>query len=271
MSLADRRLVGAAPAPAAGFTSRWTVAAGDRIHVRERVASGSGGPTWLLVHGLAVSHRYLMPTATALPGTVYVPDLPGFGLSDKPRQVYDVAGHTAAVADLLDGLGQRDAYVLGGSFGCQVAVELAIRRPDLVAALVLVGPTVDPAAPTATGQVLRWLRDLAAEDPHQARMLAADVRDAGARRIQRTLRHSIRHPMPDRIPLVRSPILFLRGEHDPIASRRWIDQASASAADGHAGEVPRAAHNAVTTAGRQVAAMATAFTAAAGPRRGVRA
>jgi pimeloyl-ACP methyl ester carboxylesterase len=151
--------------------------------------------------------------------------------------------------------------VLGNSFGCQVAVELAIRRPDLVAALVLVGPTVDPAAPTATGQALRWLRDLAAEDPQQARIIAADVRDAGPRRILQTLRHSVRHPMPRRLSLVRAPILFLRGEHDPIASPRWIGQARATALDGHAGEVPQAAHNAVTTAGRRVADHATAFAA----------
>jgi pimeloyl-ACP methyl ester carboxylesterase len=39
--------------------------------------------------------------------------------------------------------------VLGNSFGCQVAVELAVRHPHRVGGLVLVGPTIDPAARTA--------------------------------------------------------------------------------------------------------------------------
>jgi pimeloyl-ACP methyl ester carboxylesterase len=39
--------------------------------------------------------------------------------------------------------------MLGNSFGCQIAVELAVRHPDRVAGLVLVGPTMDSSARTA--------------------------------------------------------------------------------------------------------------------------
>jgi pimeloyl-ACP methyl ester carboxylesterase len=260
MSDAQLRLSRAAPRPAGGFVSRQVMAAGVRLHVRERVAPHGKGPTWVLLHGLAVSHRYLMPTAAALPGrSVHLPDLPGFGLSQKPRGAYDTDEHAATAAAWMDAAGITGACVLGNSFGCQVAVEVAVRRPDLVAALVLVGPTVDPAAPTTTGQALRWLRDLAGEDPRQLPIIAADVRDAGPRRILRTLRHSVRHHIADRLPLVQAPVLILRGEHDPIAPARWVAQAAASARDCRTATVPGAAHNAVTTAGEQVAAHATAF------------
>ena len=258
MSPAQRHLTRAAPDTAQGFVSRWATVGGLRLHVRSRFADA--GVPWVLLHGLAVSHRYLMPTAAALTGgPVHVPDLPGFGLSGKPRQVHDVAQHCAAVAAWMDADGITGAHVLGNSFGCQIAVELAVRRPDLVRALVLVGPTVDPAAPTATGQARRWLADLAWEDPRQARIIARDVRDARPRRILRTLRLSVLHRIDHRLPLVQAPVLFLRGEHDPIAPPRWLRQAAGLTPRAATQVVPAAAHNAITTAGAVVARQAMTF------------
>jgi pimeloyl-ACP methyl ester carboxylesterase len=262
MNRRQRWLSRAAPQPALGFTSRWVSVAGQRLHIRTRAEPAGAGPAapWVLLHGLAVSHRYLMPTAAALSGgAVHVPDLPGFGLSGKPARVLDPAAHAAVVAAWLDTELVTGAHVLGNSFGCQVAVELAVRRPDLVDALILVGPTVDPAALTAVGQVRRWLRDLAREDPYQALIIASDVRDAGLRRILATLRHSVRHRIDRRLPLVGAPVLVLRGEHDPIAPPRWVAEATRLAADGRSADVPNAAHNAITTAGDLVAARAVAF------------
>ena len=263
MSPAQRQLTHAAPRPAQGFASRRVPVAGIRLHIRSRTGRPAGRP-WVLLHGLAVSHRYLMPTAAALPaGPVHVPDLPGFGLSDKPHRVYDAAEHAAVIARWMDAEGIEDAYLLGNSFGCQVAVELAVYRPDLVSALVLVGPTADPAAATAGGQICRWLRDLLSEDPRQTSILAADLADAKPRRVLLTLRHCVRHHVENRLPLVQAPVLFLRGRYDPIAPVSWLHRAAALVPDARTGEVPRAAHNAVTTAGEEVAARAVAFVKAA--------
>lgn len=257
LSRAERQLIGAAPGPARGFVSKKVEVGGLRLHVRER--AGEGGAPWVLLHGLAVSHRYLMPTAAALPGAVYVPDLPGFGLSGTPRRVFDVVEHADVMAAWIDAAGLGAVHVLGNSFGCQVGVELALRRPDLVVSLVLVGPTVDPAAPTAFDQVRRFARDLLHEDPKQLPMIAADVRDAGLMRVVRTLRHCVRHHIDQRLPLVTVPVLVLRGEHDTICPTSWTEQAAGLAPFGRADVIPGAAHNAVTTAGPSVAARASAF------------
>ncbi|MEU4398348.1 alpha/beta fold hydrolase [Micromonospora orduensis] len=259
MSSAERRLVHAAPEPARGFVSHRARVGRSWLHVRVRAGADEGGPPWVLVHGLAVSHRYLMPTAVALTGgPVHVPDLTGFGLSPKPPQVLDATEHATVLATWMDAEGLAGARLLANSFGCQAAVELAIRRPDLTAALVLVGPTADPAA-TVGGQVRRLLRDLTAEDPRQLSTLVVDIRDAGPRRVLGTLRHCVRHRMEQRLPLVRAPALFLRGEYDSIVPRTWLRQAAALVPDSSCGEVPRTAHNAVTTAGGDVAARASAF------------
>jgi pimeloyl-ACP methyl ester carboxylesterase len=89
----------------------------------------------IMLHGLAVSHRYLMPLAAGLAGhhPVHVVDLPGFGLSDDPGTVLDVPEHADHVAAWLAAAGMPSAVVVGNSFGCQVAVELAVRYPDRVA------------------------------------------------------------------------------------------------------------------------------------------
>jgi pimeloyl-ACP methyl ester carboxylesterase len=179
--------------------------------------------------------------------------------------VYDAAEHAAVIARWMDAEGIEDAYLLGNSFGCQVAVELAVHRPDLVCALVLVGLTADPAAATAGGQVRRWLRDLLSEDPRQTSILAADLADAKPRRVLLTLRHCVRHHVENRLPLVQAPVLLLRGRRDPIVPVSWLHRAAALVPDARTGEVPRAAHNAVTTAGEEVAARAVAFVKAAVP------
>jgi pimeloyl-ACP methyl ester carboxylesterase len=89
----DRHAALAAPRAADGFTSHWYRRGRLRLHLRQR-HSGSEVPAVVLLHGLAVSHRYLMPTARALHRrrAFYVPDLPGFGLSDTRDEVLDVCG-----------------------------------------------------------------------------------------------------------------------------------------------------------------------------------
>ncbi|MFI5889848.1 alpha/beta fold hydrolase [Actinoplanes sp. NPDC051513] len=261
MSPAQRHMTRAAPSTSEGFTSATATVRGLHLHVRQRLDPAATAPVWLLLHGLAVTHRYLMPTATALPGSVYVPDLPGFGLSGKPVRVLTAEQHAEVIATWMDAADLGGVHVLGNSFGCQIAVELAIRRPGLIASLILVGPTVDPAAPTPGAQIRRWTHDMLSEDPHQIPMILADIRDAGPRRILRTLAHAVGHHIERRIPLVQAPILILRGQYDRIVPADWATRAAYLARTARTADVPGAAHNAVTTAGAMVAAQAVAFAA----------
>jgi pimeloyl-ACP methyl ester carboxylesterase len=251
LAAAELRAAMAAPEPVDGFASHRYRVDGLDLHVRERPG---GSPAYLLLHGLAVSHRYLMPTARCLPGRrVLVPDLAGFGLSGKPDRIYRVDDHSPLLAAWLDALPERGLCVIGNSFGCQVAVDLAVRRPDLVAALVLVGPTPDPAARSMVRLALRWAYDLVFEDKRQAAILAADVSDAGIRRVLGTLRMSVRDRIDEKLPSLRVPTLFVRGARDRIVPARWLAEAAARTPVARTLTVPRAAHNAVTTAGAEVA------------------
>ncbi|WP_245714961.1 alpha/beta fold hydrolase [Micromonospora inyonensis] len=194
---AQLRLALAAPRPVAGLTSEHRLVDGIRTHCRRSATPAGGQLPVLLVHGLAVSHRYLTPLATALAPThpVYVPDLPGFGLSGPPPRPYDAVRHAAHLAAWLEAYALAPVCVLGHSFGAEVAAALAARHPDAVRAVVLAGPTSDPAARSRWGQARRWLLDTTREARLQLPVLLRDVRDAGPHRVYATLAHSVRNPV----------------------------------------------------------------------------
>src|SRR5215213_1015797 len=88
----------------------WTVVDGTRMHAR--VSEGLGdGPAVVLVHGLVVSGRYMIPTLKrlAVHHRVYAPDLPGFGKSGKPARAQDVPGLSDALAGWMRNLGLERA------------------------------------------------------------------------------------------------------------------------------------------------------------------
>lgn len=256
------RLATAAPAPYGPFTSSSTPVgtAAGAVAVHARVGGTGPGPRIVLVHGLAVSHRYLMPTAVLLARRhrVAVPDLPGFGLSGEPGTVLGTRDLADALGSWLDATGGGPVVLFGNSYGCQVIVDLVVRRPELAAALVLAGPTVDPAARTAPRQVLRWLRDVGREDPTQAGVLLRDARDAGLHRVLGTLRRAVADRIEAKLPLA-APTLVVRGGVEPIVPARWAREATRLLPDGELVEVPGGPHNTVYSTAGAVADATEAF------------
>ena len=243
------------------FESRWTRVRGIRLHDRASRAVRPGAVPVVLVHGLAVSHRYLMPLAGQLAPRypVRVVDLPGFGLSDEPGRVLDLPELADWLAEWLTSVGVGPAALLGNSFGCQVAVELAVRHPTLVRCLVLVGPTMDPHARTAPRQVLRWLRDLRHEDLFQVPIILRDVAEAGPRRAVQTFRIALHDPIEQKLPAVHVPALVTRGGLEPVVSQSWAEQAARLLPHGELAVVPAGPHNANYTTAENLAALVLPF------------
>lgn len=80
----------------------------------------------VLVHGLVVSSRYMVPTLERLAPyhRVYAPDLPGFGKSDKPPRVLNVAELSDSLVAWMEKIGLKSAALVGNSFGCQIIADL---------------------------------------------------------------------------------------------------------------------------------------------------
>jgi pimeloyl-ACP methyl ester carboxylesterase len=73
-------------------------------------------------------------------------DLPGMSGGGEPPHELSVAEYADAVAGLLDAQNFGPVLLAGQSSGTQVAAQAGCRAPHAVAAVVLVCPTIDPAA-----------------------------------------------------------------------------------------------------------------------------
>src|SRR5208283_5072297 len=103
------------------------------------------GPAILFIHGSGpgvsafANWRLTIP---ALSGRyrVIAPDMVGFGFSDRPKDVsYRKETWVAQAVGLLDALKIEKAHVVGNSFGGAIALAMAIKHPERVGRLALMG------------------------------------------------------------------------------------------------------------------------------------
>ena len=201
-------------------------------------------PPIVLVHGLGVSGRYMIPTARilALHGRVYAPDLPGFGRSAKPPRPLNVAECADALAAWMRANNLTGAALIANSFGCQVVVDLALRHPSLVERAILIAPTIDPTRRTPWQQVARFLLDIPREPLSLIPIALWDYLNAGILRGLRTLSHALQHRIEEKLPHMNVPTLVVCGERDPIVPRDWAEQAARLLPAGRLHVIPNAAH-----------------------------
>lgn len=101
------------------------------------------GPPIVMLHPLGGSWRYWEAQLDALSvdHRCIVPDLRGFGASDRLAGPVSFATLADDVGRLLDNLTVETATVVGLSMGGMVAQHLAVARPDRVGRLVLAATT----------------------------------------------------------------------------------------------------------------------------------
>jgi len=228
------------------LVSTWTPVHGLRVHAYRSVGvSAPGTPTVVLVHGVAVSSRYLVPLAEHLAprARIYLPDLPGYGRSDRPpERDLDVPELADALLTWIERVGLERPHLIGNSFGCQVIADLAARHPDRVGRLVLQGPTFDPHARSFWRQALRWLAALPFERFSEGVVLARDVWDVGPRRAMDLVGKALRDPIEQKLRLILAETLVIRGSQDAIVPQEWADEAVRLLPNGQLVVIDGAAH-----------------------------
>jgi pimeloyl-ACP methyl ester carboxylesterase len=122
-----------------GVESRDVNVAGIRIHYL--VEGPASGLPVVLVHGLGVSAEEwnaLSPYLVRAGYRVYLPDLPGYGRSEKPRDFsYSVHDEAAMVAVFMDALGLTRVDLGGWSMGGGIVQHVAFDHPDRIRKLIL--------------------------------------------------------------------------------------------------------------------------------------
>jgi 2-hydroxymuconate-semialdehyde hydrolase len=120
------------------------VAAGIRTNLHDLNPAAPGVPL-VLIHGSGpgvsafANWRLVMPTF-ARTRRVIAPDMVGFGFTDRPREpVYSLDRWVAHAIGVLDALGLAQVDLVGNSFGGALSLALAVRHPQRVRRLVLMG------------------------------------------------------------------------------------------------------------------------------------
>jgi len=197
---------------------------------------------YVLIHGIGMGRSVFTDLERHLgDGEVVAFDLPGYGEAPEPRRVLTIERTADLVAAYLGARVRTPAVLIGHSMGAQVALEVAVRHPALADRIVLIGPTVDPAARTAPRQLWRLLRDIAVESPVVIARGAREYVRAGPR-LRAKFRAMLRHRPEDVLPRVRMPALVLRGEDDIVAPQQWCRRVADALPDGRLAEVAGHGH-----------------------------
>jgi pimeloyl-ACP methyl ester carboxylesterase len=213
------------------------------------------------VHGIGVGSRYFEPLADVLASDhrVVVPDLPGWGRSPRPARALSLVELADALLEFMDREGLTRVPLVANSLGSQIAVELAVRHPDRVGALVLIGPTVDPQWRSALLQTRSFVLDSVREPASLWWIIATDYARMGLLPFARTARHALRQPIEELLPRVAAPTLVVRGEHDAFSSQAWCERAADLLPRGSLAVVDGAAHAAHYSHPTRVAALVRSF------------
>ena len=227
----------------------------------------SGGPApappvFVLVHGIGMSHRYFdrLSRELARHGAVYTIDLPGFGGTAKPPRQQSVEDYAERLAATLRELDVTSCVIVGHSMGAQFVTELAVRYPELVRRVVLMGPVVEPKRGTLLQQALLLMVDTTRESLSTNAIVLADYTRTGPRWYLTEVPAMFEYPIMERVADISSPVLVLRGARDPIATSEWCSKLASAARDGESLEVSGQPHVAHRGAADQVAAAIVAFT-----------
>jgi pimeloyl-ACP methyl ester carboxylesterase len=122
-----------------GVESRDVTVAGIRMHY---IAEGpAGGQPVVLVHGLGVRAEEwaaLAPYLVRAGYRVYMPDLPGYGRSQKPADFsYSLHDEAAMVIGFMDALGLTRVDLGGWSMGGGIVQHVAFDHPGRIRKLIL--------------------------------------------------------------------------------------------------------------------------------------
>jgi pimeloyl-ACP methyl ester carboxylesterase len=214
--------------------------AGATLKVEER---GAGDPVFVLIHGIGMGRSVFADLVAHLDDAaeVIAIDLPGYGEAPEPPRILTVERTADLVAAYVRSEVGGHVVVVGHSMGAQVALEMAARHPESVSRLVLIGPTVDPAARTARKQIARLLHDIAVESPKVIAIGAREYVRAGPN-LRGKFRAMLAHKPEAVLSRVEAPTLVLRGEDDIVATREWCRRIVAGLPRARLAEIPDHGH-----------------------------
>ena len=98
------------------------------------------GKDVLILHGWGASIPTMLPIHNHLKDRfkVYTLDLPGFGESDQPKEVWGSHDYADFVKKFMDEQGIKEVILIGHSHGGRISIVLSSSFPELVSQMILI-------------------------------------------------------------------------------------------------------------------------------------
>jgi pimeloyl-ACP methyl ester carboxylesterase len=221
-----------------GFQSRSVTVGGIRMHY-DAIGPASGPPV-VLVHGLgghAEDWTNLAPYLARAGFRVYMPDLPGYGRSDRPANFsYSIPDEGNAVLGFMDALELKQVDLGGWSMGGWIVQRIASGHAERINRLMLFDSAgiyrkpawnTDLFTPASAAEIDQLDALLMPHPPAVPGFVAADILRISRRRawiIHRALNSMLtgRDATDKLLPDFKMPVLIVWGAVDRITP---LDQA----------------------------------------------
>jgi pimeloyl-ACP methyl ester carboxylesterase len=258
-----------------GIKSRTVQVEGYRVHYLEE--GPPSGQTVVLVHGLGASAeawRNLAPYFARAGFHVFIPDLPGYGRSQRPADFsYSVRDEATVVIGFMDALGLKQVDLAGWSMGGWIVQIVAGEAPERIKRLLLfdsaglhVMPDWDTAlfTPATAGQ-LDQLESLLTPHPESipwfvSRDILRITRERGwvIRRAMASMLTG-RDVTEDLLPTLKMPVLIAWGAEDHITPLEEGEKMHQLMPQSHLDVIPGCGHLAPVNCASQIGPQAVAF------------
>ena len=242
---------------------RWHSANGG-VHLSLSEYGEPTHPFVILIHGIGNRSDAWLPVIPALAASfrVVTMDLRGHGRSDQPAAGYHHADYAADLQAVIEDLGVAAPMIVGHSLGGIVALEWAVRHPDVAAAIVAEDAPLS-TGPGAEATFATWISMNAmpfdallaryqSELPHlpdaQVRSRAESMAGTASAVFQEELAASRASRGNDeiaRLAAVTSPVLLIHGDVEtgglvpPVDAQRFV----ATVPNGRVARIVRGTHS----------------------------
>lgn len=205
-------------------------------------SEGSGPRPVIVMHGWGCKASTVAVLATAASGagtTVYNLDLPGFGGSSEPEEVWGIERYTALLEEFVRRLGLKNPVLIGHSFGGRMSILYASRNP--VSKLIL----VDAAGIKPRRSLKYYLKVYSFKAGKRllpvlvGRTRADEIIDrwrgkagssdysAASPKMRAIMSRVVNEDLSDRLPMIKAPTLLIWGEKDtatPMSDARKMER-----------------------------------------------
>jgi len=191
-----------------------------------RVLDSGSGETVVVLHGWGGRIESMAPVIDCLAPRyrVLALDLPGFGESPAPEEVWGTPDYAGFVRSVLVELGIEVAHFVGHSYGAKTSLYIAASHEEIVKKLVLVSSSGLRSAASLKTRLKRTASRAAraaghlgapgraVKDAVYKRLASSDYRDAGP--LRPILVKVVNEDLSDLLPRVKASTLLVWGASD---------------------------------------------------------